>query len=132
LDPNAHPTHIVLVVDDDDDLRDAFTALLTAHGFDVQATRSTKDALRYMREGFWPCVVLIDLRRDGLALAAQMRADDAMLTDIAIIFVSDDPKKRKRAYRLGIDEVMSNPILEPHALIAAVGRHCRRRSSLPQ
>jgi DNA-binding response OmpR family regulator len=132
LDPNAHPAHIVLVVDDDNDLRDAFTALLTAHGFDVQAAPSAKDALRRMEEGFRPCVVLIDLRRDGLALAARMRADDAMLTDIAIIFVSDDPKTRKRAHRLGIDEVISNPILEPHALIAAVGRHCRRRSGLTQ
>jgi DNA-binding response OmpR family regulator len=131
LDPNAHPAHIVLVVDDDDDLRDAFTTLLTTYGFDVRAACGAEDALRHMRKGFRPCVVLIDLRRDGWPLAARMRAD-AMLADIAIILVSDDPKERKRAHRLGIDEVISNPILKPHALVAAVERHCRRRGSLTQ
>jgi CheY-like chemotaxis protein len=51
----------VLIVDDDDDFRDALEAALSPVGFRIQHATNGLEALRLLREQRMPCAMLIDL-----------------------------------------------------------------------
>jgi len=56
----------VLVVDDNDDTREALCMLLRLERFDVSAAPSGVDALEIPEAGLRPCVVLLDIRMRGI------------------------------------------------------------------
>ncbi len=51
----------VLLVDDDEDIREALRAILEDEGFDVHVAINGKDALDSLRSGLRPNVILLDL-----------------------------------------------------------------------
>lgn len=53
--------HTILVVEDDDDLRESLTELLEARGFPVVAVQNGKDALERLAGGLSPCLIVLDL-----------------------------------------------------------------------
>ena len=78
----------VLLVDDDDDVRDTLEGVLTARGFHVLAARNGVDALEKARlYGRRPSVIVLDLmmpRMDGEQfLAAQ--AEEPLLAHVPVI-----------------------------------------------
>ncbi|HEY2386072.1 MAG TPA: response regulator [Candidatus Binatia bacterium] len=120
----AH-AHRVLLVDDNDDLLDPASYILQRHGFVVATGRGGEDALRQLRGGFRPCVVVLDLRMpglDGWGVWDRMRADPALAT-IAVVLMSGDGDNLARARALGIRDFLLKP-LNFDALIAAIERHC--------
>jgi len=56
---NGKPS--VLVVEDDPDLRETLTALLTHHGYSVHTATNGREALARLRNAPHPGVVLLDL-----------------------------------------------------------------------
>lgn len=119
--------HDVLVVDDNDDVRDAFITLLTMHGYAAVGASSGIMALRHLREGFRPCVVLLDLRMpemDGWTVWAKMHAEPA-LASIPVVMLSGDPEQSRRAQALGMRNFMRKPI-DADTLVATVARYCER------
>jgi DNA-binding response OmpR family regulator len=126
--PQAAPTpaHEVLIVEDHDDIRTAIGFLFKAAGFDVAAACSVEDAYRQVRQGYRPCVVLLDLHMpgtNGWVFLEQMR-DEPHLVDVPVVIMSGDDDQRLRARRAGY-EFLLKPT-QPHLLLAAIGRHCRR------
>ena len=120
----AH-THRVLLVDDFDDTREAIGYILQRAGFDVVTAWGGEDALRLFREGYRPCVALLDLRMPGVngwQLWDKMRADPE-LAKITVIIVSGDIAQRERARAVGIREFLSKPV-DFDELITTVHRHC--------
>jgi CheY-like chemotaxis protein len=120
-------SHAVLLVDDYDDTREALAALLRNAGFAVTTAWGAEDALRHFREGFRPCIALLDLRMpglDGRALWDRMRAEvDPSIARVPVAIVSGDIDERERAREVGIREFLSKPV-NPDDLIAVVERHC--------
>jgi CheY-like chemotaxis protein len=120
-------SHAVLLVDDYDDTREALAALLRNAGFAVTTAWGAEDALRHFREGFRPCIALLDLRMpgmDGWALWDRMRAEvDPSIARVPVAIVSGDIDERERAREVGIREFLSKPV-SPDDLIAVVERHC--------
>jgi CheY-like chemotaxis protein len=83
----------VLVVDDDDDVRESLCEVLADAGYDVHAAADGREALREMRSQR-PCVVLLDLMMpvvDGWSVAEEMRNDPA-LADVRICVVTAMPQ----------------------------------------
>lgn len=120
------PAHQVLIVDDNDDIRDAMAELLRVEGFRVAPAWSVEDALRQLRQGFRPCVVLLDLQMpgmDGFAFLDRVRIEPH-LADVPIIIVSGHREAEARA-RERACEFLFKPV-DPRALVEAIGRHCRR------
>jgi CheY-like chemotaxis protein len=124
--------HRVLIVEDYDDTREAFAAELRGAGCDVRDAWSGEDGLRQLREGFRPCVALIDVRMpgmDGWTMSDRMRRDaDATIASTSVVLVSGDPAAQDRARAAGIREFISKP-LDREALIGAVERYCAHRAA---
>jgi CheY-like chemotaxis protein len=118
--------HQVLIVDDNDDIREAIGALLEVQGFAVAPAWSVEDAYRHLRQGFRPCVVVLDLHMphvDGWAFLDRMRTEPR-LSDVPVVVISGDPAQRVRVETAGYD-FYRKPV-HPAALIGAISTHCRQ------
>lgn len=120
--------HTVLVVDDDDELRQSFVDVLEDHGFTAPSARDGAEALAMLRRlAEPPCVVLLDLMMpvlDGRGFCeAQMR--DPLLADLPVVVVSADRDPISRAEGMPVAGHLKKP-MSPEALVAAVRRFCRR------
>ena len=58
--------HSILVVDDDRAARDAMALLLRENGFATRTARDGRDALRRLKAGRAPCLLLLDLMMPGM------------------------------------------------------------------
>jgi CheY-like chemotaxis protein len=125
---NPHRAHSVLVVEDNDDVRESLARVLLAHGFDAAPAWSGEDALRHFRQGYRPCVVVLDLRMpgmDGWSFLDRMR-EEPEGKDVPVIVVTALANERAAAEERGVAEFFVKPA-KPDALVAAVTRNCARR-----
>jgi CheY-like chemotaxis protein len=100
----------VLVVDDDPDVRDLLSAILTKEGYNILFARDGLEALDIMRRTP-PDVVTLDVmmpKMDGWSLLGIMKSD-AALHHIPVIMLTivDD---RNLGYSLGASEFLTKPI----------------------
>jgi len=110
----------VLLVDDDDDMRDAAGALLEQYGAEVTAVASAPAALAAL-ERSRPHVLLSDLSmpgESGYDLMRKVAARDATLPAAALTGFGDQ-EDRRRALAAGFRMHLAKP-LEAKALVAAV------------
>jgi CheY-like chemotaxis protein len=119
---------IVLVVEDDEDVREAFAALLRASGYAVETAADGHQALALLREGS-DCarVILLDLMMpvmDGIAFRAAQLGDPS-IRDIPIVVVSADSEGRRKAERMKAAAYLRKPV-EPDALLTIVDRYASR------
>ncbi|MCO4744511.1 MAG: response regulator [Proteobacteria bacterium] len=85
----ADPGDIVLVVEDDDDVRDLVRRSLTREGYSVRTARNGRLALEEL-ETLRPALVLLDLmmpEMDGFAVVAAMR-ENPELADIPVVILT--------------------------------------------
>jgi CheY-like chemotaxis protein len=122
----------VLVVDDDQAIRESIETLLPLFGHAVVGAADGAEALARLRGGKRPCLILLDLMMPGLNgfdLRAHLMAD-VTLADIPIIVITGAGQgvaEKARALNL---EVMRKPF-ELATLLATVRRHCRGASAPP-
>jgi CheY-like chemotaxis protein len=117
----------VLIVDDEIALRDAVAEFLAEEGYDVVTADDGRDALRHLRRGLRPCVILLDLMMrgmDGWEFRRQQVNDDD-LKDIPVIVVSAAGLSDTRVKaQLGDVDVLPKPS-SLEEILAAVHRRCR-------
>ena len=68
----------VLVVEDDDDLRELFAACLARYGYSVAEAVNGQDALDFLKTQPRPCLVLLDMRMpvmDGAQFLAALHQE---------------------------------------------------------
>jgi CheY-like chemotaxis protein len=76
-----HPaTHPVLLVENDDDGREVMLELLALNGYAAVAVRSGEAAMKLLRAGFRPCVIVLELMvpGDGWSFRIEQLADPAL------------------------------------------------------
>lgn len=119
----------VLVVDDDDGLRDAIVVALRASGFAADAAASIGAARAGLRSHSYDCIVL-DRRLpdgDGLALLEERRAGPS--PPILVLTARDAIRDRVEGFDRGADDYLVKPFAMAE-LIARVRTLCRRRSEI--
>jgi CheY-like chemotaxis protein len=115
----------VLVVDDDQSIRESLETLLPLFGHPVVGASSGAEALSRLRSGARPCLILLDLMMPGLNgfdVRAHLMAD-AALSDIPVVVITGAGQglaERARAMDL---EVMRKPF-ELSTLLATIRRFC--------
>ncbi len=71
----------ILIIDDDDDVREAIAEALEVDGFTVDVAAGGEQGLERLRSGPHPCVILLDLLMpgmDGAEFLSQLRSDPVL------------------------------------------------------
>ena len=116
----------ILVIDDEQDIREALVTVLTSEGHDAVAAADGREALRLLREGLRPCLILLDLMMPGMngwEFRIQQR-DDPDLAAIPTVVVSAAGMDAIRAVRA--DAVLPKPI-DVDRLLEILGGYCVER-----
>jgi CheY-like chemotaxis protein len=86
----------VLIVDDEEDLRESIAELLTDEGFDVQIAEDGRDALAQLADIQRPCHVLLDLYMPGMSGFAFLDAlaeDEDAAEDVHVVVMTSAPRQ---------------------------------------
>ncbi len=86
---------LVLLVEDDLDLREAMSELIEAQGVSVRAARDGCEGLEMLRSGLRPRAVFLDQcmpRLDGASVLAAM-AEDPALAAIPVVWMSGERRE---------------------------------------
>lgn len=117
---------MVLVVDDDPDVREGLELLLGRHGYPVVTAADGTEALDRLRSQPLPSLILLDLMMptmNGMELESRLKSDP-LWSKIPIVVITGAGARvadRVSAMRL---EVIPKPFDIP-LLLAAVSRWCR-------
>ena len=120
--------HLVLVVEDEPLVREAVGAMMEPEGVAVELATDGEDALRRLRAGLRPCLIVLDLmmpRKDGWEFRVEQRQDPT-LADVPVIVFSGHPGGAVRVHSLGVHEFMEKPI-DVEALREKLDRLCTQR-----
>lgn len=116
---------LVLLVEDDRDLRGIVASVLLDEGYDVHEAVSGDRALAWLRHAQRvPCVVLTDLMMPGLSgweLIESLRAEERFL-GLPVLVLSHLDRRDAPA---GITGFMRKPI-DIDVMLSLLRRHCRR------
>jgi CheY-like chemotaxis protein len=120
--------HEVLVVEDERDIRDAISHLLDFEAFTVRTANDGNQALAHLRDGYRPCLILLDLSMPGMDGAAFRREQQATAgcADIPVVIVSGHEDGQAVAAALAARDFLKKPV-RPTTILAAVERHCPLR-----
>lgn len=105
----------VMIVEDDDEIRELLAEMLADRGYLVSTARHGKDALELLRTKPQPNIVLLDLMMpvmDGWQMRAEMLAD-ANLAAIPVIIVSGAADLQDGSELLKAARVLTKPVKWP-------------------
>jgi CheY-like chemotaxis protein len=114
----------VLIVEDDEDLREMMAQLLTLEGFQTATVANGREALEYLHEAAKPDIILLDLMMpvmDGWEFRRQQQADPAIAPVPVIVLSALD---QNRAATLDATAFLKKP-LDFDRLLSLVRAHCR-------
>jgi CheY-like chemotaxis protein len=112
---------VVLVVDDDLDVRDALTTLLEDAGYQPVSVRDGRMALDYLRSHPAPDLILLDMMMPamgGFELWSALRAERDLHT-APIMVISADRHVGQRWMGSGVEAFITKPI-QPDALLKQI------------
>jgi CheY-like chemotaxis protein len=115
-------TRTILVVEDDPEVRAAVVDILGAEGYRVVEAINGLEALRLLRGGLRPSLILLDLAMpimDGTTFL-QERARDSRLAALPLVVTS---AAGRHGERLGYDFIPKPAPLE--TFLAVIERNCR-------
>ena len=115
----------VLVVEDDDDIRDTLAEVLTEEGYAVATARNGAHALSVL-ETVTPKVILLDLHMpvmDGREFREAQKRDPELIRIPTVVLTAADRLQREVS-ELGVADAVAKPIELPE-LLSVVERYCR-------
>jgi CheY-like chemotaxis protein len=121
IDP---PSLSLMIIDDDDDLRNALTLIMSAHGYEVAAFGDARRALGALETGAPPFLILLDLMMAGMSgwefRAAQLA--NVTLSAIPVVILTAANTLTDGVHTLSDVEIVEKPFALD-ALLALVARH---------
>lgn len=123
------PPHLVLVADDEADIRNVVTLRLRRSGYEVMAAADGDEALRLAAERP-PAVAVLDVmmpRLDGYEVTRRLKDADAT-RDVAVILLTARAQEADvaRGFEVGADDYLKKPF-SPQELRARVQALIGRR-----
>ena len=126
----AQEKGVVLILDDDRVLLDMYAVKFQQIGFRVHASLSSQEALKTLREGFSPSVILFDLimpEGDGFTFLDTIKkehlAKDAKTMELTNEMNEDE---KKRIMDLGADDYIVKATMIPSEVVARVAEKTTR------
>jgi len=118
-------THDVLVVEDDQELREAVGSILQEEGCSVRAASNGAEALTLLRGETRPCVILLDLMMpvmNGWAFL-KFRNEHPVLSDVPVVVTTAWNEVPGEADVIGVQGYLRKPLV-PKEVIELVRKHC--------
>jgi CheY-like chemotaxis protein len=118
------PNCPVLIVEDDEDLREMMAQLLMLEGFDAATVANGREALEYLQSATKPDVILLDLMMpvmDGWEFRRHQQADPDLAPVPVIVLSALDPA---RAANVEATAFLKKP-LDFDRLLELVRTYCR-------
>jgi CheY-like chemotaxis protein len=122
----ALPRGRILVVEDDQGLRDTIVEILEAAGYEVSGAANGAEALARLGREPLPDLILLNLTMpvmDGWEFREQLR-QDATLASTPIVVLSGVPDESQALTSLGVEDYLTKPVTIEH-LLATVAQYCR-------
>lgn len=119
----------VLIVDDDFDIVDSLSELLTTKGYGVHTAHSGEEGLEVLRSAALPDAILLDVDMPmlgGLGMAHKMMLHDAGEEKIPIVLFSARTDLPELAAEMGTPYSISKPF-DMTALLTLLGSAIRER-----
>ncbi|RZJ26009.1 MAG: response regulator [Haliea sp.] len=125
---------LILVVEDDDDIRGNIVRLLKLEGFETVAAADGDAGLAQARARA-PDLIISDVNMpgmDGFALLAAVRADSALATTPFVLLTAlDDRGSMRRGMTTGADDYLSKPFTRTE-LLDAVDAQIRKKARVEE
>lgn len=119
-------SQVVFVVDDDPDIRDVLSDVLSLQGYEVLAAADGAEALERLREQKERCcLILLDLMMPGMNgwEFRKKQSEDPALRSIPVLLLTGARGAAKAGEDLNAVGVLEKPVTAED-LFAAVARHC--------
>jgi CheY-like chemotaxis protein len=116
---------IILIIEDDPDVRLALSSVLAGEGYDVAEAGNGQEAIDHLQASAAPALILLDLMMpvmDGWQFRDRQRSNPS-LTTIPVVVVSADGTVAKKAATIGAAGFLQKPV-EIDQLLATVRRFC--------
>ncbi|MET0594658.1 MAG: response regulator [Polyangiaceae bacterium] len=102
----------ILIVEDDDDIREALTQILELEGYVVREAVNGREALELTAKGPTPDLILLDLMMpvmDGWQFRAE-QLKDPVLSKVPVVVISADAGVHEKVTTFGAAAVLPKPI----------------------
>ncbi len=121
----SQPRSHILVVDDDDRLRDLLKRYLAREGHDVTTAKDAASARRFLQTMAFDLIVLDVMMpgEDGLSLLKGVRNE--IDTPVILLTARGQPAERIEGLKLGADDYLPKPF-EPEELTLRIGSILKR------
>ena len=118
---------LVMIVDDDRDVRDSVCEALEDHGYQTIGASHGKEALELLRSSAAkPCIIVLDMMMpvmDGWAFRAAQR-EDSTLSSIPVLVLTAHSSASETAHEMGAVGFLRKPV-SLQELLTAVEQACR-------
>src|ERR1700686_2415703 len=117
----------ILIVEDDEDVREAMVAFLEMKGYSVASAGNGRAALDYLRDAPAPDLIITDLAMpvmDGRQFRRE-QLKDARLAAIPMLVITAMADRT----HMGGRKILLKPV-DPDPLLTAVSRHCAAEPAL--
>jgi len=119
-------THQVLIVDDDEDIRESLVDFLEDHGYEAVGAVHGRDALdKLLSHALEPCVIILDLMMpvmDGKEFREEQLGDPG-ISNIPVVVISAYKDVAENAKSLNVTSHLAKP-LDLSTLLLAVQKYC--------
>lgn len=116
----------ILFVDDDKFLLDMYALKFSKNGFEVASAQGPEEALKVIRGGFEPDILLIDVvmpGMDGIELLSTLRKENFLKKTVVIMLTNQGlPDDVARAKKLNVDGYIIKATTIPSEVFAEVNK----------
>ena len=114
----------LMIIDDDEDLRDVLASVMTTSGYSVAAFGDAREALAELRRGPAPFLILLDLMMPGMSgwEFRQAQQQEQAIADIPVVVVTAAHSLGPDGHALGGVEALRKPF-SLEALLEVVRRY---------
>ena len=120
----------VFFVDDDTFLLDMYSLKFSKSGYDVKVSTSPDDALKKLREGFTPDILLLDVvmpGMDGIELLGAIRKEKLIPNTVIIMLTNQSASQDiERAQKFSVDGYITKAATIPSEVLAHVDEIYKR------
>ena len=120
-----HPCPMILVVEDDNAIREVLTDVLEGEGYQVLNAANGQEAIRLLRGSTLPCLILLDLMMpvmNGWQFRDEQR-QDPVLAPVPVVVISADSDLPTKAAAIKANDFLKKPI-ELNRLLDTVEQYC--------